>query len=143
MLTLPSPEPPVPHACTRQPSGTWMKAPLSVAPLRNMWIVLGPAGLVLPLVEADEDSGSKVVHSHYGYFPGQLSIFDLVDFLLILGHEALFLWVLLCGDAAYAEDGSVERRGSSGVYDRDLEPVDCAVLFCRLPVISRWCMLER
>lgn len=66
MLTLP-PESPVPHAWTRQPSGTWMNAPLSAAPFRNMWIVLGLAGLLLPLVEADEeeDNGSKVVHSHY------------------------------------------------------------------------------
>lgn len=67
MLTLPS-ESPEPHAWTRQPCGTWMNAPLSAAPLRNMWIVLEPAGLLLPLVEADEDedNGSKVVHSHYG-----------------------------------------------------------------------------
>lgn len=36
----------------------------------------------------------------------------------------LLLWTF-----AYAEDGSVEGCGSSGVYDGDLEPVDCAVLF--------------
>lgn len=35
MLTLPS-EPPEPQAWTRQPSGTWMNAPLRAAPLRNM-----------------------------------------------------------------------------------------------------------
>lgn len=68
MLILLSPEPPVLHACTRQPSGTWMNAPLSAVPFRNMWIVLELVGLLLPLVEADEDedNGSKVVQFHCG-----------------------------------------------------------------------------
>lgn len=74
MLTLPSPESPEPHACTRQPSGTWMNAPLSVAPFRNMWIVLELVESLLPLVEADEeeDNGSKVVHDHCGNVSCQL-----------------------------------------------------------------------
>lgn len=37
---------------------------------------------------------------------------------------------------AYAEDGGVEGCGSGGVYDGDLEPVDCAVLLCRIPGVS-------
>lgn len=70
MLALPSPEPAEPHAWTRQPSGTWMKAPLSVSPLRNTWTVL--AGLPPPpppLVEGpeDEDDGPRFVHSHWRF----------------------------------------------------------------------------
>lgn len=74
MLTLP-PESPEPHAWTRQPSGTWMNAPLSAVPFRNMWIVLELVGLLLPLVEADEDedNGSKVVQFHCGNSLCQLS----------------------------------------------------------------------
>lgn len=67
MLTLPSSEALEPHAWTRQPSGTWMKAPLSVSPLRNMWMVL--AGLPPPLVEGpgDEDDGPRFAHSHWRF----------------------------------------------------------------------------
>lgn len=67
MLTLLSSGRLDPHAWTRQPSGTWMKAPLSAPPLRNMWIVLAwllVLLLLLPLVGADGEDGSKVVHSH-------------------------------------------------------------------------------
>ena len=65
MLTLASSEPLDPHAWTRQPSGTWMNAPLRAIPFRNMWIVLAGLLLLLPLVWADEEAGGlKVVHSH-------------------------------------------------------------------------------
>lgn len=48
-----------------------------------------------------------------------------------LSTSPLLLWTF-----AYAEDGSVEGCGSSGVYDGDLEPVDCAVLFEEYPALA-------
>lgn len=49
------------QARIRQPSGTWMNAPLSVPPLRNMWMAAG-----LPLIGEGspvDEAGEGVSHS--------------------------------------------------------------------------------